>query len=343
MGQHEFFRRAFGGFKPGRHAEWPSALGGPDERGAGGQLHPAKYFRPGRILGCDNAAGDVDANLREPGRAVESGYATAVVAGEAGGKAAAAQHLDAIGCGNRPHRGIGGFIVTGTEAKKVILRAIGPSLGASGLANVLSNPVLELHGGAGDNLIATNDNWQDDAGSGAELAAAGMAPTNPYEAAIVVTLPPGQYTAVIDGKDGATGTALVEIYDGELTANSQLANISTLGFVGAADDVLIGGFVIGNGAAKVVLRALGPTLTQFGVANPIGDPTVELHDANGGVTTNDDWQTGADRDSIPVSLQPVDLRESAIYATLSPGSYTAIVRGKAGATGVALVEVYNLP
>ena len=239
--------------------------------------------------------------------------------------------------------GIGGFIVTGTEAKKVILRAIGPSLGASGLANVLSNPVLELHGGAGDNLIATNDNWQDDAGSGAELAAAGMAPTNPYEAAIVVTLPPGQYTAVIDGKDGATGTALVEVYDGELTASSQLANISTLGFVGAADDVLIGGFVIGNGAAKVVLRALGPTLTQFGVANPIGDPTLELHDANGGVTTNDDWQTDADRDSIPVSLQPLDGRESAIYATLSPGSYTAIVRGKAGATGVALVEVYNLP
>jgi hypothetical protein len=211
------------------------------------------------------------------------------------------------------------------------------------LANVLSNPILELHGGAEDNLIATNDNWQDDAESAAELAAAELTPLNKYEAAMVVTLPPGQYTAVIGGKNGGTGTALVEVYDGDLAADSQLANISTLGFVGAADDVLIGGFVIGNGAAKTVVRALGPTLTQFGVANPIADPTLELHDANGGVTTNDDWQTGANRDLIPVSLQPLDGRESTIYATLSPGLYTAIVRGKAGATGVAVVEAYNLP
>jgi pectin methylesterase-like acyl-CoA thioesterase len=238
--------------------------------------------------------------------------------------------------------GIGGFIITGTDPKKVILRAIGPSLGASGLANVLSNPVLELHGGAGNNLIATNDNWPD-AESAAELVAAGMAPADPNEAAMVVTLPPGQYTAVINGKDGTSGAALVEVYDGDLVADSQLANISTRGFVGAADDVLIGGFVIGNGPAKVVVRALGPTLTQFGVTNPIGDPTLELHDANGSVTTNDDWQTGANRDSIPVLLQPRDGRESAIYGILSPGSYTAVVRGKAGATGVAVVEAYNLP
>jgi pectin methylesterase-like acyl-CoA thioesterase len=239
--------------------------------------------------------------------------------------------------------GIGGFIITGPDPKKVILRAIGPSLAAAGLANVLANPILELHGGAEDNLIATNDNWQDNAESAAELVAAELTPANKYEAAMVVTLPPGQYTAVIGGKDGGTGAALVEVYDGDLAADSQLANISTLGFVGAADDVLIGGFVIGNGAAKTVVRALGPTLTQFGVANPLADPILELHDANGSVTINDDWQTGANRDSIPVSLRPRDGRESTIYAILPPGFYTAIVRGKAGATGVAVVEAYNLP
>ena len=137
--------------------------------------------------------------------------------------------------------------------------------------------------------------------------------------------------------------ALVEVYDGDLVEDSQLANISTLGFVGDADDVLIGGFVVGNGSANVVVRAIGPTLAQSGVVNPIDDPTLELHDANGGVTTNDDWQTGANHDSIPVSLQPQDGRESAIHASPPAGSYTAIVRGKAGATGAALVEAYNLP
>jgi hypothetical protein len=239
--------------------------------------------------------------------------------------------------------GIGGFIVTGSEPKKVILRAIGPSLGGSGLANFLADPVLELHGGAAEGLISTNDNWRDDAVSAAELAATGLAPGNDNESAIVVTLPPGQYTAVIRGKEAAAGVALVEVYDGDLVEDSQLANISTLGFVGAADDVLIGGFVVGNGSADVVVRAIGPTLERSGVVNPIDDPTLELHDANGGMTTNDDWQTGANHDSIPVSLQPQDGRESAIYASLSAGSYTAIVRGKAGATGAALVEAYNLP
>jgi hypothetical protein len=211
------------------------------------------------------------------------------------------------------------------------------------LANFLADPVLELHGGAAEGLIATNDNWRDDAASTPELTAAGLAPANDNESAIVVTLPPGQYTAVIRGKDAAAGVALVEVYDGDLVEDSQLANISTLGFVGAADDVLIGGFVVGNGSANVVVRAIGPTLAQSGVVNPIDDPTLELHDANGSVTTNDDWQTGANHDSIPVSLQPQDGRESAIHASLSAGSYTAIVRGKAGATGAALVEAYNLP
>jgi pectin methylesterase-like acyl-CoA thioesterase len=247
-----------------------------------------------------------------------------------------------LALGNGHAVGIGGFIITGTEPKKVIVRAIGPSLSASGLNNVLADPVLEIHGGPGNTLIAMNDNWRRDPASVAELAAAGMEPTRWRESAKVATLPPGTYTAVVAGKNGTTGTALVEVYDGDLTADSQLANISTRGFVGAQDDVLIGGFVVGNGLVDVVVRALGPSLAQFDVANPIADPTLELHDGNGSVTTNDDWQTADDVDSIPASLQPLDPRESALHLSLPPGNYTAVVRGKAGAVGVALVEAYNL-
>jgi pectin methylesterase-like acyl-CoA thioesterase len=247
-----------------------------------------------------------------------------------------------LALGNGHAVGIGGFIITGTEPKKVIVRAIGPSLSASGLENVLADPVLEIHGGAGNTLIAMNDNWQYDSESLPELAAAGMEPTRRRESAKVATLPPGTYTAVVTGKNGSAGTAVVEVYDGDLTADSQLANISTRGFVGAEDDVLIGGFVVGTGMVEVVVRALGPSLAQFDVADPIADPTLELHDGNGSVTNNDDWQTGAGGDSIPVSLQPLDPRESALHLSLPPGSYTAVVRGKAGAVGVALVEAYNL-
>jgi hypothetical protein len=148
---------------------------------------------------------------------------------------------------------------------------------------------------------------------------------------------------VIRGREGATGTALVEIYDADLVADAQLANISTLGFVGGADEVLIGGFVVGNGAATVVVRAVGPSLIHSGIPNPISDPILELHDANGNVTTDDDWQSGPHPELIPVSLQPTDASEPAIHAIVAPGHYTAVVRGKAAATGVALVEVYNLP
>jgi pectin methylesterase-like acyl-CoA thioesterase len=239
------------------------------------------------------------------------------------------------------HPGIAGFIITGSARKKVILRAIGPSLRTAGLIDVLADPVLELHGEPEGNLIATNDNWEDDPASAAELGSIGMTPADEHESAMVLTLEPGQYTAVIGGKGGSEGTALVEMYDDDLAARSQQANVSTLGFVGNGDDVLIAGFVVGVGPAKVVVRALGPSLGQLGVANAIEDPTLEVHDGNGNVTSNDDWQTAASDESVPPSLQPLDPRESAIQMSLAPGSYTAIVGGK-GRTGVALVEVYNL-
>jgi len=248
-----------------------------------------------------------------------------------------------LSLGNGHAVGIGGFIITGTEPKKVIVRAIGPSLSASGLENVLADPVLEIYGGPENSLIAMNDNWRRDPASVAELEAAGLEPTRWRESAKVATLPPGAYTAVVAGKNGSTGTALVEVYDGDLKADSQLANISTRGYVGADDDVLIGGFVVGTGLAEVVVRALGPTLAQFDVADALADPMLELHDGNGSVTTNDDWQSGDGFDLIPASLQPPDPRESALHLSLPPGNYTAVVRGKGGAVGVALVEAYNLP
>jgi pectin methylesterase-like acyl-CoA thioesterase len=239
--------------------------------------------------------------------------------------------------------GIGGFIVTGTAAKKVILRAIGPSLSASGLGNVLADPVLELYGAPGD-LIATNDNWKEDLTSASELEEMAMTPPDDTEAAVVVTLSPGHYTAVIAGKNGATGTALVEMYDVDPMADSQFGNVSTLGSVGMGDDALIGGFVVaGPGSARVVIRAIGPSLDTSGVPNALEDPMLQVHDGNGNATSNDDWQTGTNGESIPVALEPLDARESAIQMTLAPGSYTAIVRGKGTATGVALVEAYKLP
>lgn len=240
--------------------------------------------------------------------------------------------------------GIGGFIVTGTTPKRVIVRALGPSLSASGLGNVVADPMLEVHAGAHGELMAKNDNWADDAVSAAELDSLGMTPANNREAAVVLTLSPGHYTAVIAGKDSSTGTALVEMYDVDPGADSQFGNISALGFVGTGDDALIGGFVVaGPGSARLVIRAIGPSLATSGVLNALEDPMLQVHDSNGNVISNDNWETAANGESIPVTLQPRDSRESAIQTTLVPGSYTAIVRGQGTATGVALVEAYNLP
>jgi pectin methylesterase-like acyl-CoA thioesterase len=239
--------------------------------------------------------------------------------------------------------GIGGFIITGVAPKKVILRAIGASLRTSGLDDVLADPVLELHGTDGD-LMTANDNWQDDAASASELATIGLTPADDSESALVITLLPGRYTAVIRGNNGASGTALVEVYDGDPAADSQLANISTRGFVGTNDNVMIGGFIIGgNGQAngRVVIRAIGPSLSAFGITGALQDPLLELKNANGStLISNDDWQQSQENDINQTGLAPTDIRESALVTTLPDGNYTAIVRGKNNTTGVAVVEVY---
>jgi phospholipase/lecithinase/hemolysin len=237
---------------------------------------------------------------------------------------------------------IAGFIVTGNISKKVLIRGIGPSLTASGVPNPLADPTLTLFDGSGNTLM-TNDNWRDS--QPAEIMATGIPPQNDLESAIVATLPPGHYTAVLAGKNGTTGNGLVEVYDLESGTSSTLGNLSTRGFVGAGDNAMIGGVIIGNGDSPiVVLRAIGPTLTGYGITNPLLDPTIELHDGNGAVIGfNDNWKDGHVQAVLATQLAPTDDRESAIVAFLAPGNYTAVVRGKGATTGVALVEAYRVP
>jgi phospholipase/lecithinase/hemolysin len=236
---------------------------------------------------------------------------------------------------------IAGFIVTGDAAKRVLLRGIGPSLAMSGISNPLANPTLTLFDSAGKER-QRNDNWQDSQAQ--EIMATGLAPQNDLESAIVVTLSPGPYTAVLAGQNGTTGNGLVEVYDLEPDANSTLANLSTRGFVGTGDDVMIAGLIIGSGDLPiVVLRAIGPSLASAGIGNPLLDPSIELHDGNGAIIgSNDDWKDGQTQSLFATQLNPSNDRESAIVAFLDPGNYTAIVRGKNSTTGVALVEAYRI-
>jgi len=242
---------------------------------------------------------------------------------------------------------IGGFIVRGDTPKRLILRAIGPSLGDAGLKNVLADPVLEVHDGTGA-LIASNDNWQDDPNSQA-VAEAGIAPIDPNESAILLTLPASSdglgYTALVRGADGGSGVGLVEVYDVDPSPGSSVLNISTRSDVQTGDDVLIGGFIVfGTGSQDVLVRAIGPSLAAAGVPDSLGDPTLTLYDAQGAqIDFNDDWQDNPAKDQIEATtIPPNDPKESAVLDTLAPGSYTAIVRGAADTTGTGLVEVYAL-
>jgi hypothetical protein len=241
---------------------------------------------------------------------------------------------------------IGGFIITGTDSKEVMVRGIGPSLANFGIQGPLADPTLEVHDSS--STLATNDDWKlrpDNSSQQAEIEATMLAPSNDKESAIVQTLPANNagYTAVLRGKDNGTGIGVVEVYDLDVAANSRLANISTRGLVESGDNVLIGGIIASKGLTKVVVRAIGPTLANFGITNPLLDPTLELFDDSGTpVAINDDWQTSQKDDIEEATLAPSDSREAAIFASLPAGNYTAVVRGKNGATGIAVVEAYNL-
>lgn len=239
---------------------------------------------------------------------------------------------------------IGGFIVTGNAPKKVIVRATGPSLTNFGIAGALADPVLELHGPSGFTTIA-NDNWRDT--QQAVLQATGLAPGNNLEAAVVATLPPAAYTAIVRGQNNGTGVGVVEAYDLEAGADAKLANISTRGFVEEGENVMIGGLIAGpqNGVpGRMLVRAIGPSLSGFGVANALQDPILELRNGNGGlVATNDDWMQTQRAEIEATGLAPTNLKEAALIINLPPAGYTAIIRGVGNTSGVGLVEVYNLP
>ena len=240
---------------------------------------------------------------------------------------------------------IGGFIITGTAAKKVIVRGIGPSLNGVGAA--LQDPVLELH--QGNLIIASNDDWKEHQ---AEVEATAIPPTNNFESAIVATLMPGAYTTILSGKNNGSGVGVVEVYDLDPSANAKLGNISTRGLVDTGGNVMIGGLIIsggaGGGSARVIVRAIGPSLSAIGVPNALLDPTLELHDASGAtIASNDNWKTRPDGSSQrgeveATALMPTQDMESALVQTLAPGSYTMIVRGANNTTGVAVVEAYTI-
>jgi hypothetical protein len=242
---------------------------------------------------------------------------------------------------------IGGFIIQGSAPATVILRAIGYSLTAVGLTNAISDTVITVYNSAGA-VVATNDDWFTSANA-ETISSFHLDPPNSLESALFLTLNPGSYTAIVQGfSDGispaATGAGLFELYDLH-TTSGRAGNLSTRGQVQGGDNVMIGGFIIGGSQSKqLVVRALGPSLSSAGIANPLADPFLELHDANGNIIqSNDDWQSGPDAQTIASKgLAPTNAKESALLATLNPGSFTAIVRGVNSTIGLALVEIYDL-
>ena len=242
--------------------------------------------------------------------------------------------------------GIGGFIITGSAPKRVLLRGIGPSLTGSGVPDALADPVMELHGPAGFATI-TNDNWRDT--QEAEIQATGIPPTNNLESAIVATLNPGAYTAIVRGKNNTSGVALVEIYDLNQEVASKLANLSTRAFVSTGANIVIAGFQLSNHSSfdRIVVRGVGPSLAPgiFPVSAVLADPTLELRDSNGTLlVSNDNWQDNPAQAALMSSagLALTSSAESGIVADLPPGLYTALLAGRLGGTGIGVVEIYDL-
>jgi hypothetical protein len=239
---------------------------------------------------------------------------------------------------------IGGFIITGNSSKKIVVRGLGPSLANFGISNFLVDPVMELHGSNGE-LLRQNDNWKEDQRS--EIEGTVFQPTDDRESVIVTTLTPGAYTALLTGKGGTTGVGTVEAYDANLAADSELANISTRGFVQAGNNVMIAGFSLGvnNNSTNVAVRGRGPSLSSSGLSNVLADPILELHNSNGTtLVSNDDWLDD------PISAAKLtanglglsDSKESGIFTSLGPGQFTAILAGKNAGTGIGIVEIYNV-
>ena len=255
--------------------------------------------------------------------------------------------------------GIAGFIVSGSSPKRVLIRGVGPSLAQFGIAGTMSNPMLQVFDSSGSGVpIASNDDWQNQADGGAAVLATGQQPSDSRESAVVLTLQPGQYTAIVSGVGGEMGVGRVDVIDLDPAAsNSRAINVSTRGHVLTDPAAMIGGFVInGTHTRRVVIRAIGPSLAQFGVPGALAATTFQVFDSsNSGVpiASNTGWQNGNRVIGIPPSggsmaelqthgLAPSSANESAIVLTLAPGAYTVVVRGVNNTTGVGLVEVYDL-
>jgi hypothetical protein len=239
---------------------------------------------------------------------------------------------------------IGGFIITGSIAKHLIIRAIGPSLSGFGVPGALPDPMLELHGPAAFGVI-TNDNWRSN--QEAEIEATGIPPTDDRESAIEATLNPGAYTVIVRGLNNMTGVALIEVYNLDAGVDSNLANISSRALVGTGDNIVIAGFILGNGDGdnRIVVRGIGPSLVSFGVSDALANPTLELRDGNGTLrVANNDWEDDPAQaaELTTAGLAPTNRLESGLAATLPPGLYTALLAGVENGTGVGLVEVYDL-
>lgn len=235
---------------------------------------------------------------------------------------------------------IAGFVVSGTDAKTVLIRGLGPTLATLNVTNPLPNPTLTLF--TGSLALATNSNWKDT--QEVAIAATGKAPPDNREPAILRTLAPGSYTAVLSGQNNTTGVGLVEVYDLDASGSAFMSNISTRAFVGTGDSVLIGGFVSATGSVKVLVRALGPTLRQFNVSGVLADPTLGIFDANGTqIGASDNWEDAQRSEIQATGIAPPNALEPAVIITRPPSSTTAIVRGKNDSTGVALVEIYEIP
>lgn len=244
-----------------------------------------------------------------------------------------------------------GFIVQGPDGstKKIMVRAIGPSLLPFGVADALENPTLEIRD-ANKALIATNDDWVNTQVGGiitgdqsAEISGSSLAPGNNLESAIIAELAPGSYTAVVRGVGDTAGTGVVDAYDMSAASPAKLVNVATRGLIQPGDKLMIAGFIIQNGSVKAVVRAIGPSLSAFGVTNALPDTTLQLRDQNGAIVReNDDWESDQKAELEATGLQPSDSREAALVVTIPPGQYTTQVRGKPEATGIGVVQVYFL-
>ena len=236
--------------------------------------------------------------------------------------------------------GIGGFIVTGNAPKRVLLRALGPSI--TSVPNTLADPVLELHGQG--IATVTNNNWKDDPVQQALIEGTGLAPSNNLESAIHATLAPGAYTAIVRGNNNTTGIGLIEVYDLNPAGGAKLGNISTRALVGTGNDIVIAGFILGNNSnpTRLVVRGIGPSLLL--APNPLADPTLEVRNSSGTVVaSNNDWQSDPVQaaELTAAGLAPANSKESGIAVTLGPGQYTGLLSGVNNTSGIGVVEVYD--